>query len=123
MPELNLVQDFLSGLTLPSLRKRIALSVKVDKDQSPIARKLEKEWLALMKKAWPETLLDAEELVSVNSNEMKTVSELRSNNSKILATPFLKTSKPKSNFLACHRGVKVSVATPTCWNSHFSRTR
>lgn len=38
MPELNLVQDFLSGLTLPSLRKRIALSVKVDKDQSPIAR-------------------------------------------------------------------------------------
>lgn len=38
MPELNLVQDFLSGLTLPSLGKRIALSVKVDKDQSPIAR-------------------------------------------------------------------------------------
>lgn len=38
MPELNLVQDFLSGLTLPSLRKRRALSVKVDKDKSPIAR-------------------------------------------------------------------------------------
>jgi len=40
MPELNLVQDFLSGLTLPSLGKRIriALSVKVEKDQSPIAR-------------------------------------------------------------------------------------
>lgn len=38
MPELNLVQYFLSGLTLPSLGKRIALSVKVDKDQSPIAR-------------------------------------------------------------------------------------
>ncbi|KAI4297991.1 hypothetical protein L6164_037845 [Bauhinia variegata] len=40
MPELNLVQDYLSGLTLPSLGKRIALSVKVDKDQSPIATRV-----------------------------------------------------------------------------------